>query len=345
MPQTTSLASLSLTELEQWLFSHGEKKFRAQQIYEWLHMRGVRSFEGMSNISKALREKLAEEFILEEPELLKVQESEDRSRKYLLKFSDGARCEAVGMPGLKDPQKLTVCISSQAGCAMACSFCATGKLGLERNLSTAEMLDQVRIVATDFDQRVSNVVVMGQGEPFANYENLMKTLRTLNHPKAYGIGARHITVSTCGLVPKIKDFAREPEQFTLAISLHSAVQETRDKLMPSVKHFNLKQLYKAVEYYAEKTGRRPSYEYALMRGVNDSKKDLAALLDFTISTLCHVNIIQLNEVEGSPYQPVSSARAHEFVRTLSQNGVEASIRNSRGQDIDAACGQLAAKSK
>jgi 23S rRNA (adenine2503-C2)-methyltransferase len=202
------------------------------------------------------------------------------------------------------------------------------------------MVEQVLHVHEEFGTRVTSVVMMGQGEPFVNYDETLAALRILNSPSALGIGARHLTVSTCGVIPMITRFSKEPEQFTLAVSLHSAVQRTRDQLMPGVKRYSLLRLYDAMGEYADRTGRRPTYEYALIRGVNDTDEELTYLCDFCRDTLCHVNLIQLNEVPGSKFQPSSPRRANEFVRRLGAVGVEATIRQSRGADIDAACGQL-----
>ena len=291
----------------------------------------------MTNLPKALRTSLAERYTLGGLTQLARQESADGSRKYLLGLSDGAAVECVGMP---TGSRLAVCASTQAGCGMGCAFCATGASGLTRSLTASEIYEQVMHVRDDFDSRVTSVVLMGQGEPFANYDATLSALRRMNSPEGLGIGARHLTVSTCGIIPQILRFAREPEQFTLAVSLHSAVQKTRNLLMPGVKRWSLLNLYEAMGTYVDLTGRRPTYEFALIRGVNDTEDELGSLVDFCRGTLCHVNIIQLNEVPGSKFQPSSEARAGEFVRRLERVGVEATIRNSRGADIDAACGQL-----
>jgi 23S rRNA (adenine2503-C2)-methyltransferase len=265
------------------------------------------------------------------------QTSADGSRKYLLQFPDGTTAECVGMP---TKNRLAVCASTQAGCAMGCAFCATGKAGLTRSLTSSEIYQQVMHVADDLQTRVTSVVFMGQGEPFMNYDNTLAALRRLNDPEGAGIGARHLTVSTCGVIPGIMRFANEPEQFTLAVSLHSANQSTRNKLMPGVKKYSLVHLYEVMGEYVDKTGRRPTYEYALIDGINDNDDELGALCDFTRGTLAHVNIIQLNDVPGSPFKPATQERAEQFVQQLGRVGVEATIRNSRGADIDAACGQL-----
>ena len=223
---------------------------------------------------------------------------------------------------------------------MGCAFCATGGAGFTRSLSPSEIYDQVMHVRDDFNTRVTSVVFMGQGEPFMNYDNTLAALRKLNDPEGAGIGARHLTVSTCGVIPMIRKFSREPEQFTLAVSLHSAVQKTRNQIMPGVKKYSLLNLYTVMGEYVDRTGRRPTYEYALIDGVNDTREEMDALCDFCRDTLAHVNIIQLNDVPGSKLKPSTDRRAEDFVNALSRVGVEATIRNSRGSDIDAACGQL-----
>lgn len=333
----TDLRSMTHGQLIATLKELGQPAFRAKQIEEWIWDKGAKSFDEMTNLPKALRSQLEERFALGGVSQVASQISEDGSRKYLLRYADGTTVECVGMPS---GNKLAVCASTQAGCAMGCAFCATGAAGLTRSLTSAEIYDQVMHVRNDFDSRVTSVVLMGQGEPFMNYDATLAAMRKFNSPDGMGIGARHITVSTCGIIPAIKRFANEPEQFTLAVSLHSAVQRTRNILMPGVRKFSLLHLYEVMGEYVDKTGRRPTYEYALIRGVNDTEDELGALCDFCRDNLAHVNIIKLNEVKGSRFQPSSDARAGEFVRRLANVGVEATIRQSRGQDIDAACGQL-----
>lgn len=331
------LHSLSRGQLLALMEELGQPKFRAKQVEEWVWEKNAQSFDDMTNLPKALRATLAEHCTLGGTTEVARQVSEDGSRKYLLRFPDGVAVECVGMPS---GPKLAVCVSSQAGCPMGCAFCATGASGFNRNLTTGEIYEQVMHVRDDFGSRVTSVVLMGQGEPFANYDAALDAMRKLNSPDGAGIGARHITVSTCGIIPMIKKFSSEPEQFTLAVSLHSAVQRTRNILMPGVKKYSLIHLYEVMGEYVDKTGRRPTYEYALIKGVNDSDDELGALCDFCRDNLAHVNIIKLNDVKNSPFKPASDARAGEFVRALNQVGVEATIRNSRGADIDAACGQL-----
>ena len=226
---------------------------------------------------------------------------------------------------------------------MECRFCATGAEGFVRNLMVGEIVDQVNVVRNDLNARISNIVVMGQGEPFANYDNTLAALRILNHPKYLNIGARHITISTCGLITGINKLAQEPEQFTLAVSLHSAIQETRDSIMPGVSKQPLDELHEALANYTKRTGRRFSFEFALMDGINTSVREIEALYQYGKDLLCHVNLIPLNEVEGSPFKPVTRKVLLLWQESLEMQGVACSIRNSRGSDIAGACGQLASK--
>lgn len=328
---------LTLEELQDLVKELGQPTFRAKQLNEWIHDKNVCSFDEMTNLPAALREKLSERFSFNVPVELVKQVSKDGSRKYLLQFSDGISVETVGMP---NRNKLAVCISSQAGCAMGCAFCATGLAGLSRSLTAQEMVDQVLHVARDFGERVTSVVFMGQGEPFANFDATVQALRILNDPDGLAIGARHLTVSTCGVIPGIRRFAELPEQFTLAISLHSAIQGTRNQLMPGVKKYTLLRLHEAIQLYVEKTGRRPTYEFAMIDGINDTNPEMQALVDFCAGTLCHVNLIQLNNIPDSPFRPSPIEKVESLQRRLTMHGVETTIRNSRGSDIDAACGQL-----
>lgn len=328
---------LTLEELQDLVKELGQPAFRAKQLNEWIHDKNVCSFDEMTNLPAALREKLSERFSFNVPVELVKQVSKDGSRKYLLQFSDGVSVETVGMP---NRNKLAACISSQAGCAMGCAFCATGLAGLSRSLTAQEMVDQVLHVARDFGERVTSVVFMGQGEPFANFDATVQALRILNDPDGLAIGARHLTVSTCGVIPGIRRFAELPEQFTLAISLHSAIQGTRNQLMPGVKKYTLLRLHEAIQLYVEKTGRRPTYEFAMIDGINDTNPEMQALVDFCAGTLCHVNLIQLNNIPDSPFRPSPIEKVESLQRRLTMHGVETTIRNSRGSDIDAACGQL-----
>lgn len=338
---TTPIKSLSIQEVEQCVADAGLPKFRSGQILSWLYQKNASSFQEMSNLPKSARDQFDASFPIYLPTIIDKQISSDESHKYLLKLHDGALVETVGLPS--SDGRLTVCVSSQSGCAMTCAFCATGKAGLTRSLVPGEFIDQIHTVQEDYGMRVTNVVVMGQGEPFANYDATLAALRIMNHPKLLNIGARHITVSTCGLVKGIYAFANEPEQFTLAISLHAARQEIRDRLMPRLSSQPLSQLRTALNIYTEKTGRRFSFEYALMKGENDSEEDLRALISYCKGMLCHVNLIPLNKIDDSPFKPASQSQIKYWESQLQANGVAVSIRASRGSDIAAACGQLAYK--
>lgn len=331
------IKALDRPGLEALVGDLGEPRFRAGQIERWLYQRGVGSFAAMTDLPAGLRVTLAGRLALSVPEILERQESADGTRKYLVGLAGGATVETVGLPS---GDRLTVCFSTQAGCAMGCAFCATGIGGFSRNLGPGEMVDQVRLVADDYARRVTNAVAMGQGEPFANYDATLGALRFMNGELGLGIGARHLTVSTCGLVAGIRRLAEEPEQFTLAVSLHSAVQETRDRLMPGVRALGLPVLRESLIAYALKTGRRPSLEYALIDGVNDSPPELQALVGFCRGMLVHVNLIAVNAVTESNLVRSPAERLNAFDRGLRDAGIEVSVRAERGSDIDAACGQL-----
>lgn len=331
------IGSLPREQIADALTDMGQPRFRATQVVKWLYGRGATSFDEMTDLPDALRAELARRYSIDVPTLEARQVSRDGTRKYLVRFRDGVSVETVGLP---EKDRLTVCFSTQAGCAMGCTFCATGRAGLARDLTCGEMVRQVMLVATDFGQRVTNAVAMGQGEPFANYEAVLAALRILNSPDGPGIGARHMTVSTCGLPVGIRRFSEEPEQFTLAVSLHSAVQSTRDRLMPGVRGVSLSTLRETLIAYADRTGRRPTLEYALAAGVNDTDAELAALIGFCRGMLVHVNLIPVNPVEGSGLRRSIGDRIRVFRDGLGRAGVEASVRAERGTDIDAACGQL-----
>ena len=342
------IKSLAPCELEALLVETlVQPKFRLKQVEQWLWQKGANSFDDMTNLSKGLRAKLAEHCSLTVPSIIKRQVSADGTRKYLVQLVDSVCVETVGIPS-KDGSRLTVCFSTQVGCAMGCVFCATGWGGFTRNLHAGEMYDQVRLVGEDFGVRVTNIVAMGQGEPFANYDATLIALRHMNSSLGLGIGARHITVSTCGITDGIRRFATEKEQFTLAVSLHSAVQETRDKLMPGVKNQPLSSLRQTLLNYIAATNRRPTFEYALIDQINDKDEDLQALIDFCQGMLCHVNLIPLNPIKKDEqslqdYLMDPSPRTGVFEKVLAQAGIEVSIRDSRGSDIDGACGQLIQK--
>jgi len=334
---TRDIKSLDLHGIESALSDLGQPAFRVRQVVRWLYGRGVAGFDEMTDLPGALRVELAARYSLGRPTLSAKEVSADGTRKYLWELHDGTTVESVGIPA---GDRLTVCFSTQAGCGMGCTFCATGQSGLTRNLTPGEIADQVLGVAADMAARVSNAVAMGQGEPFANYEPTLAALRFMNSPDGMGIGARHLTVSTCGLLPGIRRFSAEPEQFTLAVSLHSAVQATRDAMMPGLKGYPLGQLREALAMYGVRTGRRPTLEYALVANTNDSDAELAALVTFCRGLLCHVNLIPVNPVEGSGARRPDDSRVKAFEMALASTNVECSVRTERGADISAACGQL-----
>lgn len=342
MSELTDIASLDLTGLAEGISALGQPAYRRKQLVAWLYQRLAPEFEAMTDLPAAFRTALAERYLLQHPEPVDVQQSEDGTRKYLWRFVDGVTAESVGIPA---GDRLTVCFSTQAGCAMGCTFCATGRGGFVRDLRPGEMAWQVALVARDFGMRASNAVAMGQGEPFRNYDAVLGALRLMNAPDGLGIGARHLTISTCGIIPGIEALAREPEQFTLAVSLHSAVQSTRDRIMPGVRRWSLDQLQGALIDYSQRTGRRPTLEFAMIAGVNDTPEEIAALVAFARGWMSHVNLIPVNPVAEASTSRPSDARIAEVAAALAAAGVEASVRTERGSDIDAACGQLSQRHK
>lgn len=342
MDTKQDIKALSHEELEELVVSWGYPKYRAGQIEDWVYKRGASIISNLDNIPKELRSQLEENFFIGTLELVDRQVSQDGTRKYLFRLPDGLLVEAVGIPS-PDKSRLTVCFSSQVGCPMGCTFCATGRSGFTRNLTSGEMYDQVKRVGDDFGMRVTNAVCMGQGEPFLNYDAVLKALRRMNSKKGLGIGARHITVSTCGLLDGIERFSQEPEQFTLAISLHSALQDSRDELMPGTQGVSLEELKDAIKTYGDMTKRRPSLEYAPILGINDDDEHIDALVDFCKGMLCHVNLIPLNPIgdeNDDEGLSIPSNNMASFVQALEDNGIEHSVRKSRGKEIDGACGQL-----
>lgn len=335
----TPIKAFSLDQLTSLMKELRQPAFRARQLYEWLYQHYASDYDAMSNLPAALRTTLAERFPLDTPTIVDIQQSVDGTRKFLLSYEDNACVETVAIPS-RDGDRLTVCFSTQAGCAMECAFCATGREGFMRNLLPGEMVDQVLIAQKDMGRRVTNVVGMGQGEPFLNYENTMAALRILNDPKAVGIGARHISISTCGIIPGILRFADEPEQFTLAISLHAADQQIRNILMPKLERYNLTSLKKVLLEYVSKTNRRVTLEYIMIHDINDDETHLVQLCEFCKGLLCHVNLIPINAVEESPFQPSKRQTIDHWIETIQKHGIETTLRDSRGSDIDGACGQL-----
>jgi len=333
------LRSLTFHELEAALENLGEEKFRAKQVFPWVHKTGVASFEEMANVPKALRENLSQNFEIASLKKIQVQVSKDGTKKYLLGLADGNAVESVL---LDDEGRRTICLSTQVGCRMNCSFCATAKVKFKRNLTAGEIVSQVIEIEKE-NGNISNLVYMGMGEPLDNYDNVIKSVRILNHPLGKNIGQRKITVSTCGLVPEIEKFAKEDLQVRLAVSLNAPNDRTRDKLMPVNKKYPIEKLLHAVEAYSVKTGRRVTVEYAMIKGMNDSIKDAEELALLLKGARSNINLIAFNPFEGCRLLPSPPEAIKQFREVLEANGFEVAQRFRRGVDIDAACGQLTGK--
>ena len=332
------IASLNWEELQKELLEAGEKKFRASQIYEWIHKKGAEDFSEMTNLSKALREKLEQNFRIPKVEMIARQISKkDGTNKFLFCLEDGNVVESVLM---RYKHGNSVCISSQVGCRMGCRFCASTLDGLERNLVPSEMLGQIYRIEKIIGERVSNVVVMGTGEPLDNYDNLLKFIHLLTDEHGLHISQRNVTVSTCGIVPKILSLAEENLQITLALSLHGSTQEKRKQLMPVANKYELSEVLKACDTYFEKTGRRMTYEYSLVHGVNDTDQDAQELSDLLHGRNCHLNLIPVNPIKERDYQRPTRENAQKFQNKLEKRGINVTIRREMGSDIDGACGQL-----
>lgn len=332
------IKSFTLDELQDEIIRLGEKAFRARQIYNWLHVRLAEGFDDMTNLSRAFRESLKLKYRCTPPEVVRVQESgADGTRKYLFQLEDGQMVESVWM---KYRHGNSVCISSQAGCRMGCTFCASTLEGLARNLTPSEMLDQIYMISRMTGERVSNVVVMGCGEPLDNYDNLLRFIRLLTDENGLHISQRNVTVSTCGLVPEMKRLAREKLQITLAVSLHAATDEKRRTLMPIARRYSIAELMEACSCYFENTGRRITFEYSLMGGLNDSDEDAELLAELAAPLNCHVNLIPVNPVKERDYVQSEGKRIIFFKNKLEKNRINVTIRREMGRDIDGACGQL-----
>ena len=332
------IKSMTLEELTAWFKEQGEPAFRAKQVFRWLY-RGVTSFEEMSDLSKALRQKLSEVAFLAPPKVARKQVSQlDGTIKYLWELADGNCIETVLM---RYKHGNTVCISCQVGCRMGCAFCASTLAGKVRDLTPAEMIDQVLFTQVDSGEPISNIVLMGIGEPLDNFDTVMKFLTLVNHPEGMNIGMRHISLSTCGLVDQIDKLAQRGLQLTLSVSLHAPDDETRSKIMPVNRSVGVARLMETCRRYFQTTGRRISYEYAMIDGVNDSDAQADLLAKLLKGTPGHVNLIPLNDVEESPLKP--SKRVAAFQKRLESHGVTATVRRKLGGDIDASCGQLRRK--
>lgn len=328
---------MTLAELRGEFAELGEPAFRAGQVYSWMH-RGARSFEEMTNLSKALRLRLAERYELTAPTAVrKLVSKKDGTIKYLWRLSDGNCVESVLM---QYHHGNTVCISSEVGCAMGCAFCASTRGGLVRRLTPSEMLDQVLFTQLDSGFPVSNIVLMGIGEPLDNYDTVLRFLELVNSPEGMNIGMRHISLSTCGLVERIDRLAEENLQLTLSVSLHAPTDEIRSTIMPVNRRYNVQTLLAACKRYFEKTGRRISFEYAMIRGVNDTPEMAKLLASRLRGIAAHVNLIPLNDIPESPLKPSHPEVVQTFQKILEQHGIPATVRRTLGSDINASCGQL-----
>ena len=335
-----NLRSLTLAELADLLKTMGQPAFRAKQVFTWLH-RGIRSFDEMTDLPKALRAALAEQYPLYTPQAVRRQESaRDGTIKYLWRLSDGNCVETVLM---RYHYGNTVCISTEVGCRMGCAFCASTLGGLVRRLEPAEMLDQVLFTQLDSGLPISHIVLMGIGEPLDNFDNVLKFLENVNSPLGLNISMRHISLSTCGLVPKIDALAEKKLQLTLSVSLHAPNNSVRDTIMPVNRAYPMEELLAACRRYYAATSRRISFEYAMIAGVNDTPAAARELLEKMRGLPAHFNLIPLNRVEESPLKPSSRGAVAEFQRILEQGGIPATVRRTLGGDIDASCGQLRRK--
>ena len=337
-----NLYNYSLKDLQKLLVDkYQQKPFRATQLFTWIYLKGVTNFDEMTDISKDFRDVLKKEFCLCKPTIFKKEESADGTLKFLVKLSDGNLVETVIMPYRYGN---VLCVSSQVGCNMGCAFCASGLLKKKRNLETHEMIGEL-LLANDLlkPSRISHIVVMGTGEPFDNYDNVVNFIKIVNDPKAFEIGARHITVSTCGIPDKIRQYAKEGIQINLAISLHAPNDEIRNRLMKINQRYPLKELMAATKDYIKEAGRRVTFEYILLKDINDSYENAVELAKLIKGILAYVNLIPYNEVKENEFKRSDKNRVHEFLDWLTKLGVHAQIRKEFGSDISAACGQLRAK--
>ena len=333
----TDIKSMLLSELIEYFSAAGERSYRAEQVYRWLHC-GAKSFSEMTNISEKLREKLDNEFYITVPEIAKKQISQrDGTIKYLWQMTDGSAIESVVM---EYTYGNTVCVSTQVGCRMGCVFCASSGGGLIRNLTSSEILDQILFSQIDSGKHISNIVMMGIGEPLDNLDNVTRFLKLVTHSSGMNIGARHISISTCGIIENIDKLADNDIQLTLSVSLHAPDDETRTRLMPVNRATGVDRLFETCNRYYQKTGRRVSYEYAMIDGVNDTLHHAGMLVGKLKSTGSHLNLIMLNNVTGSSLRVSTPENVKAFTRLLDQKGVNYTIRRSLGGDIDASCGQL-----
>lgn len=333
----TDLKSMNLSELTAYLTDNDFEKFRAKQVLTWIKQ-DARSFDDMTNLPAKLRDFLKENAYLASAEIVRIRRSKlDDTVKYLYELCDGEYVEGVLM---SYHHGRTICISTQVGCKMGCTFCATGKSGFSRSLTASEMIAQIRSAEIEAGERISNVVLMGMGEPFDNYDNVVRFLKLVTSEDSLHIGMRHITVSTCGIVPRMRNFADLELQCGLSVSLHAPDDESRSRTMPVNRRYPIAEVIDASRYYVEKTNRRISFEYALISGENDSDHHAKRLAELLSGMLCHVNLIPVNNVTGAGYQKSSIKRQQAFVNILSRAGINATVRRTLGSDIEASCGQL-----
>lgn len=335
-----NIKDYDLEDLKQELISIGEKGFRAEQIFKWLYQEKVKSFDEMTNLSLELREKLKNNYTICNYNILKKLESSDGTKKYLFDILDGNIIESVLM---EYHYGKSVCVSSQVGCKMGCKFCASTGIPFVRNLTAGEIVEQILAIEQDTGDKISNIVFMGIGEPLDNYDNVIKAIRILNNPKGLGIGARHISVSTSGLVPRIYDLAKENIQCTLSVSLHASNNEKRSSMIPVNNRYSVEELIKACKDYIAMTNKRISFEYALAKDNNDNMQDAKELANLLKGMLCHVNLIPINKIENGKFTKSSNENIIKFRDYLNDHGIVATIRRELGSDIEAACGQLRRK--
>lgn len=338
------IRTLSKTDLIEFFKKIGDQPFRGNQVYEWLWNKGAHRFEDMTNISKDTRSLLEDHFVINHIEVDRMQKSEDGTIKNAVKLHDGLIVESVLIP---TGTRTTACVSSQVGCSLDCKFCATARLKKMRNLNPDEIFDQV--VAIDRESRLyhnrplSNIVFMGMGEPLMNYNNVIKSIEKITSDEGLGMSPKRITLSTSGVPKMIKKLADDEVKFNLAVSLHSAIQETREQLMPFATKLNLKDLLDSLKYWYQKTNRRVTYEYVVWEGINDTIEHVDALVDFCKKVPCKVNIIEYNQIDDPSFKQASRASVDNYIKSLDKNKIPVTVRRSRGKDIDAACGQLANK--
>ena len=345
MDQKKDIRSLTKEELRDFFVTHNDKAFRGNQVYEWLWSKNAHTFEDMTNISKETRQMLHENFVINHIEVDNIQRSSDGTVKNAVRLHDGLIVESVLIP---TDSRTTACVSSQVGCSLDCSFCATARLKKMRNLNPDEIYDQVAAINKEsllyYNHKLSNIVFMGMGEPLMNYNNVLKSIEKITSPEGLGMSPKRITVSTSGIPKMIKKLADDDVKFNLAVSLHSAIDEVRSRIMPFSKAFPLEDLKESIEYWYEKTQSRVTYEYVVWGGINDTKEAIQALVKFCKHVPCKVNLIEYNPIDDGEFQQAKPDAINNYISNLEMHGIIVNVRRSRGKDIDAACGQLANKS-